>query len=85
MAQATTITSTEQALSDGAPAMVVLDVQLPDGSGAALAARLGALAPSAHVVLHSGERPAAPPPGVHAVVPKGSTGALLDHLAALGR
>ena len=85
VAQAAAVAAAEQALRGGAPAVVVLDEQLPDGSGAALAARLGELAPSAHVVLHSGERPAAPPPGVHAVVPKGSTDALLDHLAALER
>lgn len=81
--QAATVAAAEQALRHGAPAVVVLDEQLPDGSGTALAARLGELAPSAHVVLHSGERHAPTPPGVHAVVPKGSTGALLDHLADL--
>lgn len=86
VAQAATVAAAEQALRDGAPAVVVLDEQLPDGSGTALAARLAGLAGlarSAHVVLHSGERHAAPPPGVHAVVPKGSTDALLDHLAGL--
>ena len=43
---------------------------------------LPVLAPQAHVVLHSGEHRSVLPPGVHAVVPKGATDALLDHLAA---
>ena len=82
VAEAASLAEAEASLAAGTPGAVVLDEQLPDGSGAALAARLPALAPQAHVVLHSGERRPALPPGVHAVVPKGETDALLDHLAA---
>ena len=81
VAEAASLAEAEQALAAQAPAVVVLDEQLPDGSGTALAARLVELAPGAHVVLHSGERRPVLPPGVHAVVPKGETDALLDHLA----
>ena len=84
VAEASSLAEAERALGAGTPTCVVLDEQLPDGSGTALAARLADLAPQAHVVLHSGERHAVLPPGVHAVVPKGATDDLLDHLAALG-
>ena len=82
VAEAASLAEAERALAGGAPAVVVLDEQLPDGSGTALAARLAELAPQAHVVLHSGEHRSVLPPGVHVVVPKGATDALLDHLAA---
>ena len=82
VSEAASLADAERALRTAVPAVVVLDEQLPDGSGTALAARLAGLAPRAHVVLHSGERRAVLPPGVHAVVPKGATDALLDHLAA---
>ena len=82
VAEAASLADAERALAAHVPEVVVLDEQLPDGSGTALAARLSELAPGAHVVLHSGERRDVLPAGVHAVVPKGSTDALLDHLAA---
>ena len=81
VAEASSLADAEQALQAAAPDVVVLDEQLPDGRGTALAARLADLAPRAHVVLHSGGRSAGLPPGVHAVVPKAASGALLDHLA----
>ena len=56
MAEAASLAEAERVLAAQAPAVVVLDEQLPDGSGTALAARLPGLAPEAHVVLHSGER-----------------------------
>lgn len=81
VAEATSIADAERALGAAAPDVVVLDEQLPDGRGTALAARLADLAPRAHVVLHSGAHGRGLPPGVHAVVPKGAPDALLDHLA----
>ena len=81
--EADSVAAAERALADP-PSVVVLDDQLPDGSGADLAGRLAQLAPGAHVVLHTGRPPAEPPPGVHAVVAKsGPPDALLDHLATL--
>lgn len=63
--------------------VVVLDGELPDGTGQQLAAQLPALLPAAHVVLHSGHVATGRPPGVSAVVPKGDgVDALLEHVAA---
>lgn len=62
--------------------VVVLDSELPDGAGEQLAAQLPQLLPAAHVVLHSGRAPVAPPPGVSAVLPKrDGLDALLDHVS----
>ena len=66
------------------PDVVVLDESLPDGSGLELVAAVRQLPGPVHVVLYSGAVPAAPPPGVDAVVQKGGApDALLDHLASL--
>ncbi|MDP9435350.1 MAG: response regulator, partial [Actinomycetota bacterium] len=51
--EAASVAEAERALAEP-PQVVVLDDQLPDGSGAELAARVGALAPDAAVVLHTG-------------------------------
>jgi DNA-binding response OmpR family regulator len=83
--EAASVAEAERALAEP-PQVVVLDDQLPDGSGAELAARVGALAPDAAVVLHTGRPPAQVPDGVHAVVAKGGPpDTLLDLLAGLAR
>jgi DNA-binding response OmpR family regulator len=70
-------------LAESAYDVLVLDNQLPDGSGEQLAGELHGRLPGVHVVLHSGSEPGAVPPGVSAVVPKrAGVDALLDHVAA---
>ena len=67
-----------------APAVVVLDENLPDGSGIDFAQRVRVHAAQAHVVLYSGMSFDAPPDGFDAVVHKGGApGALVEHLASV--